>query len=432
MGLYDELRAQYGQMAPVLVPGDLPAWLVLGYRAILEVTRNPSRFSRDSRLWRCFQDGAVPADSPLQPTIGHQPLCVFADGPEHRRLRGAVTQGLNRFDRTGVRRYVTRFANRLVDSFSADGHADLVDRFAERLPMLVMTQLIGMPEEYGPRLVDAARDLMRGTETAIASNTFVVQTLQQLTARKELEPGNDLASWLLQDDRLSNQETLEHLRLVLIAANETTVNLIANTLRLILTDRRFHGNLKGGQMTLVDALEQVLWDNPSISVLPGRWATADTELCGQPIRKGDMLLLGLQAGNVDPEIRPDLFTPVHGNRSHLAFSSGPHACPGQDLGRAIAEAGIDTLLTRLPDLRLTRHEDSLRLSAGWISRHVVELPVTFTPHPTRSRQDRSGGPHRRETSAQKRQGRVTSLTLGHAATGAGRLPWWRRILRSRQ
>ena len=379
-GLYEKLRAEHGEVAPVLLHGDLPAWLVLGHSANLTAMRTPSRFSRDSRRWSAFQENRVTPDSPLMPMVAWQPLCVFADGEEHKRLRGAVTDSLGRFDRRGIRRYVTRFADQLIDAFGESGRADMVSQFAEHLPMLVMTQLVGMPESYGPRLVEAARDLMKGTETAIASNDYVVATLRQLVERKRAAPGADLASWLLQDEAgLSDDEVMEHLRLVLIAANETTVNLIADTLKMVLTDRRFRANLSGGHMTLPDALDQVLWDTPPLSAVPGRWATGDTELGGQEIKAGDMLLLGLAAGNVDPAVRPDLNMPLYGNRSHLAFSGGPHECPGQDVGRAIAETGIDILLTRLPDLQLAVPEEDLHWDSAWLSRHLSELPVQFAP-----------------------------------------------------
>ncbi|MFC8451080.1 cytochrome P450 [Kitasatospora sp. NPDC057223] len=387
-GLYEKLRAEHGEVAPVLVHGDLPAWLVLGHSANLTAMRTPSRFSRDSRRWTAFQEGLVTPDSPLMPVIAWQPLCVFADREEHKRLRGAVTDSLGRFDRRGIRRYVTRFADQLIDGFGAAGRADMVSQFAEHLPMLVMTQLVGMPEEYGPRLVEAARDLMKGTETAIASNDYVVATLRRMMERKRVEPGGDLVSWLMQHGAgLSDDEVMEHLRVVLLAANETTVNLIADTLKMVLTDRRFRAHLSGGHMTLPDALDQVLWDSAPMSLVAGRWATGDTELGGQQIKAGDMLLLGLAAGNVDPGVRPDLSKPLYGNRSHLAFGGGPHECPGQDIGRAIAETGIDILLTRLPDLQLAVPEDELAWTSAWLSRHLVDLPVRFTPRARPEGQD---------------------------------------------
>ncbi|MFD4535529.1 cytochrome P450 [Kitasatospora sp. NPDC058397] len=379
-GLYEKLRAEHGEVAPVLLHGDLPAWLILGHGANITAMRSPSLFSRDSRLWSAFRDGDVPMDSPLMPVIAWQPLCVFADGEEHRRLRGAVLDGLNRFDRRGVRRHVRRFTTELVQVVGQTGRAELVTQFAEHLPMLVMTQLLGMPDEYGPQLVNAARDLMKGTETAIASNEYVVASLRRTMAAKREDPGGDLVTWLLEHPAgLTDDEVMEHLRVVLLAANETTVNLIADTLKMVLTDPRFRAHLSGGQMTLGEALDQVLWDSPPMSLVAGRWATVDTELGGQQIRAGDLLLLGLAAGNVDPVVRPDLATPLYGNRSHLSFGAGPHECPGQDIGRSVAEAGIDILLTLLPDLRLAVPEEELTWTSAWISRHLVELPVEFTP-----------------------------------------------------
>lgn len=427
-GLYEKLRAEHGPVAPVLLHGDLPAWMVLGHSANLTAMRNPSRFSRDSRRWTAFQQNQVAMDSPLMPVLAWQPLCLFADGAEHRRLRGAVTDALNRFDRRGMRRYVTRFADQLIDGFAERGSVDLVGEFAEHLPMLVMTQLIGMPDEYGPQLVVAARDMMLGTETAIASNQYVETTMRQLVARKRVEPGTDLASWLIQHEaELSDDELMEHLRLVLLMANESTVNLIADTLRMVLTDSRFRANLSGGHMTLPDALDQVLWDSPPLSMIPGRWATIDTELGGQQIKAGDMLLLGLAAGNVDPEVRPDLDTPLYGNRSHLAFSGGPHECPGQDVGRAIAETGIDILLTRIPDLQLAVAEEDLRWSGAWLARHLTGLPVRFTP----GRPKAAAAPA--PTAPARTQAAPAPVTQPAAPVApAPRRSWWQRLFGRRQ
>lgn len=381
--LYEELRAQYGPVAPVLLHGDIPAWIVLGYRENLDVMRTPSKFSRDSRRWNAFRENRVSADSPLIPMVGWQPLCVFADGDEHARLRGAVVDGLATFNRRGMRRYVTHYTRELVNGFAAAGTADLIHDYAEPLPMLVVSRLLGMAPDEGPALVEPTLDLMRGSETAAASNATVTQVLQDLVALKKTRPGNDLASHLISHTSgLTDTEIVEHLRLVLVAAHQGTVNLIANTLRLILTDRRFRGSLSGGQMTLPDALDQVMWDSPSIGVVPGRWATGNTELGGQLIKEGDLLLLGISAANVDPEQRPDLGLPMHGNRSHLALSSGPHECPGGDIGRAIADTGIDELTALLPDMALAVPATEIGIKADWLTSRPASLPVTFSrPRP---------------------------------------------------
>ncbi|QHY99369.1 Pentalenolactone synthase [Streptomyces sp. S4.7] len=159
--------------------------------------------------------------------------------------------------------------------------------------------------------------------------------------------------------------------------------------RMVLTDPRFRAQLSGGHMTLPEAVEQTLWDEPPFTTIFGRWAVGDTELGGQRIKAGDALVVGIAAANVDPVVRPDVKASMQGNRAHLAFSGGPHECPGQDIGRAIADTGIDALLLRLPDLQLAVPEADLRWSASLMSRHLQELPVTFA---ARSPQDVAGPP----------------------------------------
>lgn len=386
VGLYGRLRKQHGAVAPVLIEGDVPAWLVLGYRENMDAARNPGRFSRDSRLWRDWNEGNVKPDSPLIPMVGWRPDCVSQDGEEHRRLRAAVNDSLARFDKRGVRRHIQRYADQLIDGFAAAGAAELVGTYADQLPMRVLTHLFGMPEETGPRLVEACAGLVKGGEKALEYNEYIGQALAELAERKRAHPGHDFASWLIEHPaRLTDDEVQVHLRLVLVAANETTTALIANTLRVVLTDPRFRASLTGGLMTVPDAVEQVLWDAPPLAVCPARFATADMEFGGHRVRAGDLLLLGLAAGNADPAVRPDTTTSMHGNRSHLAFSRGPHECPGQDIARAITDTAVDALLARLPDIHLSIPEEDLVWNSSTWSRHLDRLPAAFTsrhPAPT--------------------------------------------------
>jgi cytochrome P450 len=248
--------------------------------------------------------------------------------------------------------------------------------------MAVMCEVLGMPDEYNDRIVQAARDLLKGTETSIASNEYIVDALTRLTARRRADPRNDFTSHLITHPaELNDEEVVHHLRLVLIAAYENTANLLANVLRVVLTNPGFRAQLNGGQMTVPQAVEQSMWDEPPFSAILGYFAKQETELGGQRIRKGDGLLLGIAPGNVDPRVRPDLKANMQGNRSHLAFSGGPHECPGQDIGRAIADVGVDALLTRLPDIQLDCDEDELAWRASIANRHLVELPVRFMPRP---------------------------------------------------
>ncbi|MFJ9590244.1 cytochrome P450 [Streptomyces acidicola] len=380
--VYEKLRAEHGAVAPALLHEDVPIWVVLGHSENMHMLRTPSQYSRDTRLWTPLQDGTVKPDHPLMPHIAWQPICCHAEGDEHLRLRGAVTGAMSTIDHRGVRRHINRATQHLVNRFCGEGRADLVGQFAEHLPMAVMCEILGMPEEYNDRIVQAARDMLKGSETAIASNAYIMDALTRLATRRRAEPKDDFTSHLLNHPaRLGDEEISQHLRVVLIAAYEATVNLLANVLRVVLTDPRFRAQLNGGQMTVPQAVEQSLWDEPPFSTILGYFAKQDTELGGQRIHKGDGLLLGIAPGNVDPRVRPDLKANMQGNRSHLAFSGGPHECPGQDIGRAIADVGVDALLIRLPDVQLACEEHELRWQASISNRHLVELPVKFAPKP---------------------------------------------------
>ncbi|GAA2658034.1 cytochrome P450 [Streptomyces aculeolatus] len=389
--LHEELRERYGAVAPVLLPGDLPAWLVLGYAENLRVARSPATFTRDSRLWKRAPE--LTSDHPLAPIVAWQPLCVFTDGEDHKRLRSAVTESLGSVNKRGIRTDITRFADRLVDEFAQAGEADLVGQFAHHLPLLVVTKLFGMPEEFSPRLIEAAWTSLGGGESAATANDYLTDTLDQLVARKKAAPGNDITTRLLaHSSGLNDIEVREHLRLILIAANATTVSLVGHVLLKVLTDKNFRGNLSGGQMTLPSALDQVLWDNPPMERCPHRVTTGKVELGETEIPEGELLVLGLSAANFDPYVRPDLDAPVHGNSAHLAFSAGPHECPGQDFARAITETGIETLLTRLPQMELAVELDELTWRKDWTSSLLEQLPVTF-PVPQKSAKPVHRGAH---------------------------------------
>ncbi|WP_225837519.1 cytochrome P450 [Streptomyces sp. NK08204] len=380
--LYERLREQYGPVAPVLLHDDVPMWVVLGHAENLHLVRSPSQYTRDSRIWSPLREGMVKPDHPLMPHIAWQPICSHAEGDEHQRLRAAVTGAMSTIDHRSVRRDIGRYTQELVNGFCERGRADLVSQFAEHLPMAVLCEVLGMPEEYNDRMVQAARDALKGTETAIQSHAYVMDALSRLTIRRRARPGDDFTSRLVMHPvTLTDDEIREHLRLVLFAAYEATANLLANALRMVLTEPGFRARLSGGQMTVPEAIEQSLWDEPPFSTVLGYFAKQDTELGGWRIRRGDGLLFAPAPGNVDPRVRPDLSAHMKGNRAHLAFGGGPHECPGQDIGRAIADVGVDALLMRLPDVRLDCPEEDLRWRSSIASRHLVALPVCFEPKP---------------------------------------------------
>ncbi|MET7700867.1 cytochrome P450 [Streptomyces sp. NPDC005485] len=377
VGIYERLRKEHGSVAPVLLEGDVPAWLVLGYRDSRRVLDNPRQFARDSRNWRDWREGRIAETSPLVPMLGWRPDCVSLDGEEHRRLRAAVSDVLQAAAGRGVRRHATNFANKQIDTFADSGRADLVADYADLLPMLVMSRILGLAEAEGRRLVESCAQVLKGGEDAVMHDGVIREIFGELAERRRSEPGSDLATGLLEHHAdLDHDEVVHHLRVVLIAAHVTT-NLLARVLQQVLTDGSRLSGLISGELNISAVVEEVMWNSPPLAVLPGRFAAGDVELGGHRIAEGDLLVLGLAPGNLDPEVRPDPGVSVQGNQAHLAFGAGPHECPGQSIGQSMIEVAVDVLLHRLPGLRLAVPADELTTSASTWDSRLDRLPVEF-------------------------------------------------------
>ncbi|MFI6350671.1 cytochrome P450 [Streptomyces sp. NPDC050560] len=381
--LYERLRAEHGPVAPVLLAPGLGAWLVLGHRELLRLTRDEVDFSHDPRRWRLLREGRVPADSPILPMVGWRPALLFVDGREHRRMRAPVAAALAAVDGHELRRDVQSDAEDLIAAFSGRGEADLVRDYARKLPMRVITRLLGLDADTGRELVTAIAGLARGDADSARASARADEIMLALVREKRRAPGGDVTSALLAHPAaLDDTETVATLVTMFVASNQTTLNWIATTLRIILCDPAFRSSLTGGRLSVDDALDLVLWRFPPTQNFPARYATRDLRLGRQDVREGDMLVLGLAAANADPAVLPADGGPVVGNRSHLAFSAGPHSCPAQDPARLITRAAVDTLRHRLPDLELAVPESELSwIKSPW-SKGLAALPVRFSaPRP---------------------------------------------------
>ncbi|WNO74169.1 MULTISPECIES: cytochrome P450 [unclassified Streptomyces] len=376
---YEKLRREHGPVAPVTIAPGMQAWLVLGHRELLRLTREEQDFSHDPRRWTLLREGRVPLDSPIMPMVGWRPALLFTDGQQHRRMRSAVSHALACINGHELRRSVRATAERLIASFADRREADLVPHYARKLPLQVITGLLGLDERTGQQLVQAIAGMVAANADSVNAAQRMNTILQGLIEEKRRRPGNDVTSSLLHHPaRLTDEEVLHNLVVMFVAGNQTTVNWIATTLRILLCDPAFRSSLTGGHLSVDDALDLVLWRYPPTQNFPARYATRDLEFGGQHIRTGDMLLLGLAGANQDPEVLPPDGVPVTGNRSHLAFGAGPHTCPAQDPARLITRTAVDTIRHRLPDLELAVPESDL----GWIkspwSKGLAALPVRFT------------------------------------------------------
>ncbi|MFF6848545.1 cytochrome P450 [Streptomyces antimycoticus] len=377
--LYERMRRDHGPVVPVEIAPRVEAWLVIGHRELLHLTRDEQYFSHDPRRWSPLREGRVAADSPLMPLVGWRPALLFADGAAHRRMRSAVADALGRVNGHELIRTVRATAERLVAGFADRHAADLVESYARLLPLQVVTELLGLDEENGARLVETLTTIVAPTVAATGANRRMGQILLELIAGKKRRPGADLTSWLLEHPvGLSDDEVLHNLVVIIVAGNNTTVNWIASTIQILLTDPAFRSSLTHGHLTVDDALDLVLWRQPPTQNFPGRYATRDLRFGGQDIRAGDMLILGLAGANADPEVLPEDGRPVVGNRSYLAFGAGPHTCPARDPARLITRTAVDTLRHRLPDMEIAVPEEQLPwITSPW-SKGLAKLPVRFS------------------------------------------------------
>jgi cytochrome P450 len=375
---YSRLR-RYGPLAPVELSPGVPATLVVGYDAALEVLRDPVTFPKDPRPW----EKRVPPDCPVLPMMMYRPNCMFTDGAYHARLRRAVTDSLGRVDPFALRSHVERSAKKLIDRFALSGQADLVGQYIKPLPLMIFCELFGCPPDIADRLVYGMNGIFDGID-AEKANAELTYGVLDLIAYKRRQPGADVTSWLLgHPARLTDEELAHQLIVLMGAGTQPEQNLIANALTLLLSDDRFAGDLAGGTLPVDDALDEVLWTDPPMANYAVTYPERDLIFTGVRLPAYQPVVISFAAANTDPSKFSDQRI---GNRAHLTWGAGPHTCPAKGQARLIAMAAIEVLLDRLPDMELAIPTDRFDWRPGPFHHALMALPVRFPvlppPDPT--------------------------------------------------
>ncbi|MFI0777172.1 cytochrome P450 [Streptomyces sp. NPDC021212] len=372
---YERMRTVHGPIAPVELSPGVYGSLVTSYQLGLEVLRDTERFAKDPRGWRAVHDGTVQQDSPVAPMMMYRPNALFSDGEAHARLRGAITDSLDRVDPHALSEYVERSAETLIDAFASRGEADLLIEYASVLPLLVFNQLFGALAADGPKLVETMMKLFDSGEEAAQANEDLLRWISGLVASKRQRPSADVTSWLIaHPSQLADDELMQQIILMMAAGTDPQQNLIANALRLLLSDDRFAGELSGGSMPVEDAIDEVLWNDPPMANYGTRFPRYDCDVAGVRLRKGEPVLISYAAANQEAALATDRRS---GNRAHLAWSAGAHRCPAERPARLIATVAIERLLDRLPDLELAVPAERLTWRTGPFHRALASLPVRF-------------------------------------------------------
>ncbi|GAB4083569.1 cytochrome P450 [Myceligenerans cantabricum] len=383
--VYTGLRERWGSVAPVDLEPGVPAWLVLGHAEAVAVLRDDRTFVKDPSTWRGHDEELLGMQSGLHLLMSRvpQPTAINHDGPEHLRLRAPIDDALEQVDEIRTAVVTRRLCSMLIDRFESRGRADLVGEYAAAVPFLVMSELAGYDPEDAQRLQEITRAIFEKGADARQLTRELQQIVRGHLATSRERSSRDIAGVLARHPAFeTDAERAQTLIAVTSTASTTLLPWVAQTLTLVLTDQRFSERLRGGRLNIDDALDEVLWrSTPNPNMVP-RYATREVVLGDKLIERGEAVVTSVHAANHDPAIQTDDPWAEVGNRAHLSFGAGPHACPAPRLARMIARIAVDTLVRQL---HLTFDGDPADLRwapTPWL-RHPARLPVTF-PVPRRA------------------------------------------------
>lgn len=317
-----------------------------------------------------------------------------AYGDDHRWLRKLIAPAFTARRTAAMQPRVERITRELIDSLAetpAGQNVDLRTAYAYPLPMRVICELYGLPEEGREELailIDRIMDTQITPEEALATFEGVMTALSALVELKRREPGDDLASVLVASrdedgSKLNEKQLLDSLYLIIGAGHETTVNLISNAVHALLTHPDQLQLVREGSRTWDDVIEETLRWAPSIPNLPLRYAVEDIPIPGGPtIPKGDPILTTYGAANHDPAKFGETageFDITRPTPEHLTFGFGVHHCLGAPLARMEARIALPALFDRFPDMRLGVPESEITPMKSFIAHSARELPVQLTP-----------------------------------------------------
>ncbi|QFI75212.1 cytochrome P450 [Bradyrhizobium betae] len=364
---------------------------VASRHADVSLVMRDKRFGKDfvERSKRRYSPAIM--DEPVFRSMSHWML--QADPPDHTRLRGLVVKAFTARRVEDMRPRIQEIVDQAIDAVIDRGHMDLIEDFAFRLPVTIICDMLGIPEDHrevfykssrdGGRLLDPVPLSKEEIAKGNAGNMMAQMYFQQLFELRRKTPGDDLITQLVQAEedgnKLSNEELTANIILLFGAGHETTVNLIGNGLLALHRNPDQLALLKARPDLMVGAIEEFLRYDSSVQ-MTGRVALEDIEdLGGKQIPKGETVLCLLGSANRDPAVypdRPDRLDITRPNVRPLSFGGGIHFCLGAQLARIEAEIAIATLLRRLPDLRIDDVENP-KWRSTFVLRGLTELPASW-------------------------------------------------------
>ena len=396
-----------GPVSRVSLPSGETLVLVTRYAECLEMLKDHERFANDpgnaltddeyATLFEQATAGLTPEQQAFaaetDEILSRNLLAV--DPPDHSRLRRLVAIPFTPKYIEGLRPRVQAIADDLLDAVEARAREtgrremELIDDFAYPLPLTVIAEMLGIPAGDRERFREWSQAAVSFTPTDPANPEITAKLiefiayLRRLVAEKRGHPGDDLLSGLVlaeaEGDRLSENELLSMMFLLIVAGHETTVNLIGNGTLALFDHPEQRGRLRDNPDLVKPAVEEMLRYYGPVEMSLRRWVRADTELGGVPVRRGEQIMALLASGNHDEAQFPaaETFDVGREPNRHVAFGTGIHACLGATLARLEGQIAFATVLSRLPDLALAIPRDEVTWRDGTFLRGLTRLPVTF-------------------------------------------------------
>jgi cytochrome P450 len=362
-------------------------WLITRYEDALAILKD-QRFIKDFRRLLTPEQLAQAQGNIYNMMNTHM---LSFDPPDHTRLRALVNISFTPRLVEQWRERIQVVTDELIDAMEQRGERklDLLDAFAFPLPIIVITEMLGVPT--------ADRENFRAWSNALLDATGNPENFQQLRekifefvayltnliALKRQQPGDDLIGRLLlaeaDGDKLNEMELLSMVFLLLVAGHETTVNLLGNSILALLQYPAQKQLLQENPALIKNAIEEFLRFRSPVATGTNRWVSEDLEFGGKQMHRGDSVLVSLAAANHDPEMfaQSDELDITREENRHLAFGMGIHYCLGAPLARLEGQIAINTLLKRLPNLRLAVPAEELIWRSGLLLLGVSELPVEY-------------------------------------------------------
>ncbi len=385
---YQKLR----ERDPVHWSASTNQFVLTRYGDIDRVLRDDVNFSKD------FTKGdvrkrAVFARSQVPRSV------LTMDPPDHMRVRRLVNRAFTPRAVAQMEEYIRSTAHELLDRVEDASEFDLMAALAGPLPCIVITRMIGVPEQDVDRFMQWQRRTLRILEPTLpdgelarileAERNFSDYLADIIEQRRE-EPRDDLVTGLVQaedaGDKLTPAETRATLRLLLVAGNATTTGLIGNGMRALLLHGEQLELLRSQPQLMGNALEELLRYDAPLQLDP-RFTATNLEIGGRRIASDSRITCVLGAANRDPELfeRPDELDITRSSKAHLSFGRGIHYCLGAALARLEGRIAFEVLLERYSDIRFGAREPQYGNSAALRGLEHLDIRVRRTARATASR-----------------------------------------------